>query len=308
MRRRAFTLIELLVVIAIIAILIGLLLPAVQKVREAAARTKCTNNLKQIGLAIHNYAAANGDQMPDSHRYTAPLYGWIVKLLPYIERNDLYSKYDVTVEWCHPNNAAVVASPLNLVICPSSPDQNLMSVGTQVVGSQTDTVNAAVADYSGVFGITLDLIPSVISATYPRYGAMPIDEKDATTGAITVWKRKLTEIPDGTSTTMLVAESAGRPMIWEAGLQTTASYMDKNAWASWNGIYTRGFSYDGTIYPGPCAVNCSNNAAIYAFHTGGANILQGDGSVHFLTQSVDVWVMYGMSTRAGGEIIADGDF
>ena len=137
---------------------------------------------------------------------------------------------------------------------------------------------------------------------------MPIDEKDSVTGRITVWTRKLTEIPDGTSTTMLVAESAGRPTLWQAGTPTTAPYGDKNAWAAWNGIYTRGFTFDGAIYPGPCPVNCSNNAAIYAFHTGGANVLLGDASVHFLTQSVDVWVMYGMSTRDGGEVIAAGDF
>jgi prepilin-type N-terminal cleavage/methylation domain-containing protein/prepilin-type processing-associated H-X9-DG protein len=306
-RRTAFTLIELLVVIAIIAVLIGLLLPAVQRVREAAARAKCQNNLKQLGLAIHNYASANGEQMPDSHRYTFPLYGWVVKLLPYIERGDLYSKYDATVEWCSPVNAAVVADPINVVLCPSAPEQNRMSVGSQTVtlangSTQTDNVNAAVSDYNAIFGITLDLIPAVISASYPRYGAMPIDEN--MNGQIVVYKRKLTEIPDGTSTTMLVAEAAGRPTIWEAGVPTPGPYMDKTAWASWNGTYTRGFTYDGTLYPGPCPVNCSNNAGIYGFHTGGANALYGDGSVRFLSQSMDVWVMYAQSTREGGEVLA----
>src|SRR5882762_10471843 len=93
-KRLAFTLIELLVVIAIVAVLIGLLLPAVQKVREAASRAKCSNNLKQIGLGIHNYASANQDYMPDTHRYTAPLYGWVVKLLPYLEQENLFRLYN----------------------------------------------------------------------------------------------------------------------------------------------------------------------------------------------------------------------
>jgi prepilin-type N-terminal cleavage/methylation domain-containing protein/prepilin-type processing-associated H-X9-DG protein len=308
-RRRAFALIELLVVIAIIAILIGLLLPAVQKIREAAARARCQNNLKQLGLAIHNYASANGDFMPDSHRYTYPLYGWVVKLLPYIERSDLFSKYDLTVEWCSPVNAAVVANPISTVLCPSAPEQNRMSVGSQVVnlpsgGTQTDTVNAAVSDYNAIFGISLDLIPAVIPATYARYGAMPIDEKDSS-GNIMVYKRKLIEILDGLSTTILVAECAGRPTIWEAGVPTPGPYMDKNAWASWNGTYTHGFTYDGLLYPGPCPVNCCNNAGVYGFHTGGANVAYGDCSVRLFAQSADVWVLYAQSTRDGGEVIAN---
>ena len=183
-----------------------------------------------------------------------------------------------------------------------------MSVGTQAVtlpseASQMDTVNAAMSDYNAIYGITLDLIPAVISATYrARHDAA--DEKDAN-GNVTVYKRRLTDIPDGASTTMLVAECAGRPTIWEAGMPTPAPCMDKTAWASWNGTYTRGFTYDGLLYPGPCPVNCSNNAGIYGFHTGVANAMYGDGTVRVFSQSMDVWVMYAQSTREGGEILAN---
>jgi prepilin-type N-terminal cleavage/methylation domain-containing protein/prepilin-type processing-associated H-X9-DG protein len=308
--RTGFTLIELLVVIAIIATLIGLLLPAVQKIRETASRAKCQNNLKQLGLAIQNFASANNDFMPDSHRYSYPLYGWVVKLLPYLERNDLYGQYSFKVEWYHPANSAVVANPLNVVLCPSAPEQNRMSVGSQSVAppdgtTRTDAVNGAVSDYNAIYGITLDIIPTVIPATYPRYGAMPIDENMG--GQIVVYSRKLTDIPDGTSTTMLVAECAGRPTIWKAGVPASGPYMDKTAWASWNGTYTRGFTYDGLLYPGPCPVNCSDNAGIYGFHTGGANAMYGDGSVRFLQESKDDWVMYAQSTREGGEILANNE-
>lgn len=300
-RRTGFTLIELLVVIAIVAVLIGLLLPAVQKVRDAATRIKCGNNLKQIGLAIHNYAGANGDYMPDSHRYTAPLYGWGTKLLPYLEQEPLYRQYTWTLDWFNPVNAAVVATRVPNFECPGNPNLGELVTGTQ---SGVD-VTVATSDYNGTFGMTLALIPAVIPADYPRYGALPIDEM--MNGQVVQFQRKITDIPDGTSNTFLVVESAGRPTVWRAGTPTPGNYSDKESWASWNGSYLRGFTFDGLLSPGPCAVNCSNQAGIYGFHTGGANCLYADGSVRFLRQNVDVWVMYSMTTRDGGETLANND-
>ncbi len=299
-KRTAFTLIELLVVIAIIAVLVGLLLPAVQKVREAANRMKCSNNLHQIGLAIHNYATTFNGYMPDSHRYTAPLYGWMTHLLPYMEQGALYNLYDWSTDWYNPANAAVVGTELKQLECPSvsMPDR---SVTGTLFGT---TIKGYASDYQAIYGITNALIPSVISATYPRYGALPIDEMMGST--VVPGFRKLTDITDGLSTTFFVCEVAGRPYVWEDGVEASApNLQDKDSWAAWNGDYTRGYTYDGLKIPGPCPLNCSNGNAIYSFHNGGANCLFGDGSVRFLAQSVDVWVMYSMSTRAGGEVVQD---
>ncbi len=299
-RRHAFTLIELLVVIAIVAVLVGLLLPAVQKVREAASRMKCSNNLRQIGLAIHNYASANADAMPDSHRYKAPLYGWVTHILPFIEQGPLYNGYNWSLDWYNIANQPVVNTELKGFECPSVPMPDRSVTGTLFATA----IKGYASDYHAVYGITTALIPSVIPATYPRYGAMPIDEMMGS--QIVPGFRRIQDIPDGTSNTFLVAESSGRPYLWTNGVQAASpNLQDKDAWAAWNGDYTRGYTYDGLKIPGPCPVNCSNNNALYSFHQGGANALYGDGSVRFLAQSVDVWVMYSMTTRAGGEIIQD---
>jgi prepilin-type N-terminal cleavage/methylation domain-containing protein/prepilin-type processing-associated H-X9-DG protein len=312
-RRRGFTLIELLVVIAIIAILIGLLLPAVQKVREAAARTQCNNNLHQLGLALHNYhsayngfPAAKQDLPPYKGGPATPSLSWVPYILPYIELDNLQKLYHFDKDWQDPSNDGVKpytgasAGPnqfqIKVLLCPSAP--------TGRVGAN----NRGITDYAP---------PNQIHRPNPFYTAYPMPPSDSTFIGILGHNvnRRVSQVTDGMSNTLLLAEDAGRNQWWIMGKNVESKPGDftiggeSGAWANpASDITVTGFDPAnlGTtkpLTPGPCAVNCTNASEIYAFHTGTANVLMGDGSVRALKARTDVNVVIPLVTRAGKELI-----
>jgi prepilin-type N-terminal cleavage/methylation domain-containing protein len=295
--RRGFTLIELLVVIAIIAILIGLLLPAVQKVREAAARMTCQNNLKQLALACHNYECANGGYPPAYLSGNQP--GWVTAILPYVEQDNLArlwpSGLDPTgTNWQNPALEPVVSTVLKLQTCPTSP------VGGKVLGP-TDgfAFTAATADYAATVSFNSILYPML----YP--GAIP----DVTAPMQVGLPGKITAIADGTSNTLLIAEMSGRPYWYLPNKQRSTSTINNprtygfGFWAHNNAHTISTFTADGSAAGTACAINCSNEFGVYSFHTSGANAACADGSVRILSSSVPPQALAALVTRAGGEVI-----
>lgn len=285
--RRAFTLIELLVVIAIIAILIGLLLPAVQKVREAAARMKCSNNLKQIGLGLHNYHDTNGTFPAGYYNSGTFCYtGWQLQLLPYLEQQNLWNQ---SYAWLKAhqyqtdtNSFPAAGFNMAMFVCPSNTRQP-----TYVYGGVTYELTS----YMGCAGTTSNFPVSGDGVLYCNS------------------KVRLTDITDGTSETIAVGE---RPV---TGDMYFGWGFSPYGYGAGDGDTVLG-SKDSTlaVYMGDLSTNIGlqtprqpnttaeiDGAHYWSFHTGGANFLYCDGSVHFLSYSAgSVFPM--LCTRSTGEV------
>lgn len=289
--RAGFSLIELLVVIAIIAILVGMLLSAVQKAREAANRITCINNLKQFGLAIHTYYDANGN-FPISHGIWSEGHspktphtgrGWILEILPYVEQDNLYQQFEPSRATNIYDAACSVAlkTPIQAIYCPSDPDARVNSSSEfQLSGTE-----AARTNYKGVLG------DHRMGGGASQFTGSP--DKHNTTGANGIFYRNnyqepviMASITDGTSNTFMVGEDLPKYNAHSAAYYANGDYAschipltfrppDKNAW--WDAMGFR-----------------SN-------HRGGANFCMADGSVHFVSDKIDMVLYRALATRNGGE-------
>ncbi|HXG12016.1 MAG TPA: DUF1559 domain-containing protein [Gemmataceae bacterium] len=295
-RRFAFTLIELLVVIAIIAVLIALLLPAVQKVREAASKTQCANNLKQLGLAVHNYHEAYR-RLPPS-RSTDPGTSWAVHILPYIEQDAAYRlwRQPLTTSYYHPDNKAARETIVPLFFCPTRRSPNgpwLTESGNadRLQGNPSQPlVPGALGDYTACIGsrrFGIDYLSGNTSA--PGTGAFTYGPAGAMTFA---------HIPDGLSNTLLIGEKHIRRDEQYDGFRKD---YDSSIYNGDNGGPSTSVAGPGA----PLALGRFDTAGqrFGSWHPGICQFVLCDGSVQALKVSINVTILANLADRNDGVAI-----
>lgn len=298
---RGFTLIELLVVIAIIAVLVSLLLPAVQQAREAARRTQCKNNLKQIGLALHNYhdvhqtfpsgwiAIDAVTKLPSAHEGTSGA-GWAVMILPFIEQTNAYNLFNPNVSITDPLNADFLKQPMVSYKCPSDPQPATFDLPEEANPANI-LAKMPIANYIGSFG------PESLDGCEEPAGTAPVLPTGQCKGSGMFYhnsKVTIRDVTDGTSNTYMIGE---RKTIESQGWYTTWPGMVAEAEEAFQRVC-------GT------ADHTPNHPATHfddfsSHHTGGAQFCQADGSVRFISQSIDRGVYQALATIQGGEVVGE---
>ena len=335
--RRGFTLVELLVVIAIIGTLVGLLLPAVQAARESARATQCRNNLKQIGLALHNHHDARqsfpcGGRIPVTTASQGN-WNWRVDILPFMEETALYSSLSLTASSVWRSDQLNGASRLYTTSipafqCPSSQFPARYTANTGNLFLMNGTNAAEVMDYVGISGAaTTGMADPFGRSNQCASGLNAVCGTFCRNGMLTVETRKMKDCTDGTSSTIIVAEQSGqvngaeisaqRHGGWVGLVNGRASEIDMSTLAlvspgrpDWyiSGVTTvvqrpNWFWAAGGV--NPYSYSGGNNTIINSFHPGGINVLMTDAAVRFMTENISVAALQRLCVKDDGQPIGE---
>jgi prepilin-type N-terminal cleavage/methylation domain-containing protein len=386
LKRHGFTLIELLVAIAIIAVLVSLLLPAVQAAREAARRTQCRNNLKQIGLAEHNYNDVNNGFTPpwltvvnrqccglccgvicNGRPSDLNFHNWASYLLPYIEATNVYRQIDqnspLMSPWCSPNGqswtyknsgccatdscayARPIASVIPAFVCPSAPRaaNPFKEFTPDFIGSWCMSFQriSGASDYGGINGYHGCVLCWFVANGGKDCGVMKrcgvfacpsnVGQYASGNASSATPNVPVEAVTDGTSTTLLSEEMAGKPDLWIRGIKTSFNccvstpingYTVTNpggCWACWDNAahWISGSNFQGTgqvgrpLHDAVCFFNCTNENSVdgvYSFHPGAGGVVMCDGSAHMLSENISVTVFIKMISFRGRQQVLDSQF
>lgn len=292
--QRGFTLVELLVVIAIIGILVGLLLPAVQAAREAARRMQCSNNVRQLGLAVHNYESANR-RIPSgwiaNNAHGEPGWGWAAALLPFMEGSNLHNQIDFRVPIEDPVHAQVRITVVPTFICPSDAGADLFEIAA---GDGHDHEHDHAA-FEGVDDAPEKLFRLSKSNLIGMFGTFELEDAPYNGDGMFYGNSriKFRDVTDGLSNTLMVGERGSRlgGSLWQGNIPEAAEPHARIL---------------GVADHGPNDAH-AHFEDFSSYHTNGANFMRADVSVTFLSNSIDLRVYQAMATRAGGEVVAQSE-